>query len=143
VNDKEFEDLVTLAIADDLETDVPEAFKAAIRKRAPLAQAIDALLARRPRIPARQNLEALSSLNQGRLEDLNAPEFRSYVMAKIGMTESDLDGCVREIELFRQLREAMARDEPIAMAARDEDGFGSEKIAASELFDLLAETDEG
>jgi hypothetical protein len=37
----------------------------------------------------------------------------------------------------------MARDEPIAMAARDEDGFGSEKIAASELFDLLAETDEG
>lgn len=143
MNDREFEDLVTLAIADDLETDVPEAFKAAIRKRAPLAQVIDALLARRSRIAARRNLEALSSLNQGRLEDLNAPEFRSYVMAKTGMTESDLEACVRELELFRRLSEAMAQDVPIAMAARDEEGFGNEQIAASELLDRLAETDEG
>jgi hypothetical protein len=143
VNDREFEDLVTLATANDLETDVPEVFKAAIRKRSPLAQTIDTLLARRSKIAARRNLEALSSLNQGRLEDLNAPEFRSYVMAKTGMTESDLEECVSEIELFRRLSEAMAQDEPIAMAARDEEGFGKEQIAASELLERLAETDEG
>ena len=143
MNDREFEYLVTLAIAEDLETDIPEAFKVAIRKKAPLAQTIAALLTRRPRIGARGKLEALASLNQGKLEDLNAPEFRSYVMAKTGIAERDLQECIKEIELFRRLCEAMAQDEPIAMAARDEEGLGKEQIAASELLERLAETDEG
>lgn len=139
MNDKEFEDILIVAMADSLPHDVPEAFKEALKKRASLASLIDALIAKRPRIRTRSWLEAMAGLNQGTLEDLNAPSFRSYIIEKVGIDELHLDECARELDVFRRLRDSS--DQPIAMAARGDD-LGNEQIAASELLERLAESDE-
>ena len=107
MNDKEFEDILAVAVANIVQPEPPEEFKKALAAKAPLPALIEAMLARKPSMKNRADLEAVAALKQGRLEDLSAPVFRSYVLGKTGMTEEALDRCAREIETFRRILQAV------------------------------------
>ena len=142
MNDKEFEDILTVAVANILQPEPPEEFKKALAAMAPLPALIEKLIAAKPTIGNRRWLESIAALRQGRPEDLNAAAFRSYIMAKTAMSDEELNKCVREIETFRRILEAVAADEPVAMAARDEEGLGGGPIAAAELLDVYKKSED-
>jgi hypothetical protein len=142
VNDKEFENVLAIAIANIQQPDSSKEFLEALAIKAPLTALIEAMLVRKPSMKNRANLEAIAALEQGRPDDLSAPVFRSYVLGKTGMTEESLDRCAREIETFRRILQAIAADEPVTMAARDEEGFGGGRIAAAEFLDIYDKSDE-
>jgi hypothetical protein len=123
VNDKEFEDILAVAVANIRQPESSKTFLEALAVTAPLPALIEAMLARKPSMKNRADLEAIVALKQGRLDDLSAPVFRSYVLKKTGMKEDALDRCAREVETFRRILQAVAADEPVTMAARDEEGF--------------------
>jgi hypothetical protein len=142
VNDKEFEDILTVAVANILQPEPPDVFKDALAAKAPLPALIEALIDRKKNIANRRHLEAIAALRQGRPEDLNTAAFRSYVLAKTDMTEEELDRCAREIETFRRILEAVAVDQPVTMAARDEDGLGGGPIAAADFLEIYEKSED-
>lgn len=144
MNTEDFDDLLKLAVANIVQPEPPDRIKEALADlgRAPLAAFIERFLQERPRIASRSVFEAVAALNQGTLEDLDRAEFRSYLISQTGITEQDLADCMRHLATFQQVSQAMARGASIAMAARDEEGEGGGRIAASAFFDQLKKSDE-
>ena len=136
MNDKEFEDILAVAVANIRQPESSKEFLEALAVKAPLPALIEAMLARKPSMKNRADLEAIAALKQGVPDDLSAHVFRSYVLKKTGMTEDALNRCAREVETFRRILQAVAADEPVTMAARDEEGFGGGLIAAAEFLDI-------
>jgi hypothetical protein len=108
MNDKDFTDMLRVAAHALDNWNVPREFQDALLARAPLSSLIDSLLVHQPKCSMRSALERIAHLNQGTLGDLNAPAFQSYVIYKASVNELELYACMREIENFRRLSEAVA-----------------------------------
>jgi len=138
MNDKNFDDLVSFVLS-DMDTTIPESFMRSIAGvRSPLAILIEDFLRSQPGIRFYKQLKDIAALNQGRLEDLNLPVFRSYLIRKTQINESTLKKCVDELQSFWRLR-GMAKqlDNALLMAARDEDGSGGDPVTAGGLLSQL------
>lgn len=138
MNDNEFDNLLRVAIANTRQPGPSEAFREAIAGalQAPLAVLIDRLLEEQPDIATRSELEAISSLNQGSAEDLDDTAFQSYLVATLGITESQLRLCARSIANFAKLLRSSAEQRFLA-AARDEQGDGGGSVSAGDIRDQL------
>lgn len=108
MNDTDFTNMLRIAAHALDNPNVPREFQDALLARAPLSSAIDSLLVHRPKCSMRSALERIADLNQGTLEDLNAPAFQSYVIYNASINELELYACIREIATFRRLSEAVA-----------------------------------
>jgi hypothetical protein len=138
MNDKQFDDLVSMVFS-DMDTKIPDSFMSSIADaQSPLALLINELLRCQPGIRFYDQLHDIALLNQGRLEDLNAPAFRSYVIRKTQLSEDMLRKCVDELQTFWRLRGLAERfDSPILMAARDDEGSGGDPITIEDLLGQL------
>lgn len=139
MKEHETDDTISMVLS-DMQTSVPESFRAAIAGvRAPLAKIIDELLRQQPGIRFYDALSAIASLNQGRLKDLDSPIFRSYIIRKTDISDDVLHKCISEICGFNHL--VQAANNPMAgllMAARDEDNSGGGHILIDEVLGQLA-----
>lgn len=101
---------------------------------APLTQTIRAMLAECKSGRIRDILSAIASLNQGRLEDLDSSEFRSYLIRKLTITEAELDTCIRALCTYARVSQAaQAGSEDLLVAARSEDDENQGTISASDV----------
>jgi hypothetical protein len=101
---------------------------------APLRATILELLERIPGIQHRKLLIQLAELNQGRLDDLDSPEFRSYLIRKLQTDEQALMTCVRSISTYYRVASAAGSDAEGALAAaRSEDDTGARASSASDI----------
>jgi hypothetical protein len=133
-------DRVLAFAAVDLETSVPDSFRMAIADtRAPLSRLIREFIENQPGFRFHEYLAAIADLNQGRLEDLGVPLFRSYIIGATGMDELVLNKCIDEISSYCRLQQMLAqRSSDLVMAARDDDGTGGDRISAADLLEQLA-----
>lgn len=142
MNDQDFNDILRVAAASLISSEPPKEFQDAVSARAPLASFIDALVLHQPKLSSRSALERIANLNQGTIEDLNASAFQSYVISRTGVSELELQRCLREIETFRRVLEAVAREESVPLAARDEAGLTKQLVAASEIMKMLESSED-
>lgn len=138
MNDKQFDDLVSMVFS-DMDTKIPDDFMRSIAEaESPLAVLINELLRCQPGIRFYEQLHDIALLNQGRLEDLNAPAFRSYLIRKTQLSEDMLRKCVDELQTFWRLRGLAEQfDNPVLMAARDDEGGGGDLITIGALLGQL------
>jgi hypothetical protein len=109
----------------------------AIIARAPLAKLIDDYLQAFPKIDVVPILRKIAEANQGRLEDLNAAEFQSYLIAKCGTNEIQLKKLIQTLSNFRS--SAMTKLDPnkqVPIAARDENNSGQSGATLNDLLKL-------
>ncbi len=106
---------------------------------APLATCIADFLAAQPRIDIAPLLHKIASLNEGRLEDLNSPEFLSHLIAETETDEEVMKRVVRVLGTFDSLvRSSLRNDERLLIAARDdEDSAAPSSTTMSELLKQL------
>lgn len=138
MKDKSFDDLVSLVLS-DMGTAIPDSFMRSIANaKAPLAVLIEEFLRSQPGIRFYKQLKDIAALNQGRLEDLNVPAFRSYIIRKTQISEDTLKKCVDELQSFWRLRGlAKQLDNVVLMAARDEHGSGGDPVTVGDLLSQL------
>jgi len=138
MTEKNFDDMVSL-VWSDMGTAVPDSFMRSIANaKSPLSVLIEDFLRSQPGIRFYKQLEDIAALNQGRLEDLNVPAFRSYIIRKTQISEDTLGKCVDELQSFWRLRGlAKQLDNVVLMAARDEDGSGGEPVNAGDILSQL------
>jgi hypothetical protein len=134
MKENNIDDILTLAFANLHQPEPPEAFKNAIARqpRAPLAQLIDGLLEEQPGIGVRLLLKRIADLNQGSPEDMDRMDFQSYLIGRLGVSESELRQCMTALGSYRRLCEAHPGEQFLA-AARDECGEGIGSIDADQL----------
>ena len=140
---KRDDEITTLALdylsrKDDVEKRVGDAF--ASIPRAPLAKLIDEFLTTSPRIDVAPLLKRIADTNQGRLEDLNMPAFRSYLIAKCEISELDLRRLVATLDNFQRYNVSAAdAQKQVQIAARDEANSGQQ---STKLGDLLKQREK-
>ena len=101
---------------------------------APLRVIILDLLERIPGIQHREILAQLAELNQGRLDDLDSPEFRSYLIRKLQTDEQVLMACIRSISTYYRVASAASSNvEGTLAAARSEDEKGARMLSARDI----------
>ncbi len=104
--------------------------------RAPLATLIDDFLKTSPRIDIAPVLKKIADTNQGRLEDLDSPEFRSYLIASCGTNDIQLRSIIGTLFNFKSFSVAqMDASRQVAIAARDETNSGQKSATLSELLE--------
>ncbi|HTW85407.1 MAG TPA: hypothetical protein VMD91_15160 [Candidatus Sulfotelmatobacter sp.] len=105
--------------------------------RAPLAKLIDEFLKTSPKIDVAPILKKIADTNQGRLDDLNVPEFQSYLIAKCGTNEVQLKKLIQTLNNFHSF--AMAKEganKQVSIAARDEQNSGQTSATLNDLLKL-------
>lgn len=139
MTDENFDDLVSLVLS-DMSTAIPESFMRSLAgAKSPLAALIEEFLQAQPGIRFREYLSTIAQMNQGRLEDLNVPAFRSHIIRKAKLSEDVLTKCVDELQSFWRLRGlAKQLDDVVLMAARDESGSGGDPVTAGDLLGQLS-----
>jgi hypothetical protein len=132
-------DLTKVALSFVLRPEPSDEVKSAFQKigRAPLALAIDQLLSVQPGIAVRPQLLQLADLNQGRLEDLDAPDFISYIVTKTGINEFTVRKCAAEIKLYQRLSQTSAAGQSVSIAARNEEGQGAAPVSLAQVLEQL------
>ena len=102
--------------------------------RAPLAKTIEAFLAVSPRIDVAPLLKKISETNQGRIEDLAAPEFRSYLIDRCSTNDVELQKAISALKNFHSYQ-SVANDleREILIAARDDGNTGHKSTTMTEL----------
>jgi len=138
MSDKNFDDLVSLVLS-DMDTTIPESvIRSIATAKSPLAALIEEFLRSQPGIRFYKQLNNIAALNQGRLEDLNVPAFKSYLIRKTQISEGTLKKCVDELQSFWRLRGlAKQLDNVLLMAARDDDGSGGDPVTAGDILSQL------
>lgn len=139
MTDKNIDDLAGLVLS-DMDTAIPDEFMQSIAAaKSPLAILIGDFLQSQPGVRFNDELKSIAALNQGRLEDLNAPAFRSHILRKTQVSEEMLTKCVDELQSFWRLRGlAKQLDTIVLMAARDDEGTGGDPITARDLLSQLS-----
>ncbi len=134
MKENDIDDIMRLAFANLRRPEPPEAFKDAIgnQPRAPLAALIDAFIAEHPHIASRGLLQRIADLNQGTPEDLDRPDFQSYLIGRFEVSESELTQCRHALGTYRRLAKAHA-GEQLQAAARDEHGDGGGALDVDEI----------
>ncbi len=104
--------------------------------RAPLAALIDDFLKTSPRIDIAPVLKKIADTNQGQLEDLNSPEFRSYLIASCGTNDIQLRSIIGTLLHFNSFSMTkMDAGRQVTIAARDESNSGQKIATLSELLE--------
>jgi hypothetical protein len=107
-------------------------------ERAPLAQLIDKYLERYPRIEYAATLERIAATNQGRLEDLNAPLFQSYLISKCDVDNLMLRKLIGSLHRFYESSlHKINAGEPMFIAARDEENSGRNSAKFDDIQRLM------
>jgi hypothetical protein len=102
--------------------------------QAPLAKIVEECIAVQPRIDLVPLLRRIAQTNQGRVEDLSSPEFKSYLIAECDTNELALQRVVSIINNFLVIKASRIEgDKPILIAARDEDNSGQKSSSMNEL----------
>jgi hypothetical protein len=131
---KDFDDILSLVVANERQsrpsTDVLSGLEGL--PIAPLAKVIIRLLDDHPRLDAGPILKAISDLNQGRLEDLDRPDFQSYVIATVKCSQVELVRVKEVLRTSRLLQETRS-DTTTLLAARDESLVGGGAATATEI----------
>jgi hypothetical protein len=108
--------------------------------RAPLAKLIDEFLSTSPKIDVAPLLKRIADTNQGRLEDLNMPVFRSYLIAACEVSELDLRRLIATLDNFQRYNISAAdAQKEVQIAARDETNSGHK---STKLGDLLKQREK-
>ncbi len=103
-------------------------------RRAPLAKLIDEFLETSPNIDIAPILKNIADTNQGRLEDLNAPTFQSYLVAKCGTNVVQLRSIILTLSNFGSYQTAkMDETKQMLIAARDDANSGHTNASMSDL----------
>ena len=132
-------DLTKVALSFVLRPEPSDEVKGAFQKvgRAPLALAIEQLLSAQPGISVRQQLLQLADLNQGRIEDLDASDFISYIVTKCGINEFSVRKCAAEIKLYQRLSQTSSAAQSVSIAARNEEGQGATPVSLAQVLEQL------
>lgn len=102
--------------------------------RAPLAKLIDDFLKSSPKIDIAPVLKKIAETNQGRLDDLNMPEFQSYLIAKCGTNEKELHRTIAALNNFLLIKTSSANgDKTMLIAARDGENSGQKSATMNDL----------
>ena len=106
--------------------------------RAPLARLIDAYLDQHKSVSANDLFQKIADLNQGRMEDLNAPAFLSYLIGKCQTDESSMVQVINTLRTFEMVLNASADgyDSDLLIAARSESDE-EKQLALEELREQL------
>jgi hypothetical protein len=119
------DDMLKIALAFVEQPEESERVKTAFDNvdRAPLSKLIDDMLEETPAIHLRGSLKTIANLNQGRLSDLDAPDFRSYVIRKTCITDALLNDCISALATYQKVSAAATSSNGMTlMAARTEAG---------------------
>lgn len=103
---------------------------------APLVQLVSQMIRESSDSPYRPVLEGICSLKQGRIEDLDSPEFRSYLVRNLGITEATLESCIGVIVTYAKVLRASRMNASKLVAARSEDDLN---LRITEADDILRE----
>jgi hypothetical protein len=102
--------------------------------QAPLAKIIEECIAVQPRIDLAPLLKRIALTNQGRVEDLSNPEFKSYLIAECDTTELDLHRAISIINNFLVIKASAAKgDKTMLIAARDGENSGQKSATMNDL----------
>jgi hypothetical protein len=105
---------------------------------APLASFIRAFLSAQPHIDLAPLLRQICEVNQGRLEDLDSPDFLSYLIERTGANEMTMRRIRVSLGTFRKVVDSASHgDTRLAVAARDDSDGASRSTTASELLKLM------
>ena len=105
---------------------------------APLAAFIQTFLSAQPNIDLAPLLRQICEVNQGRLEDLDCPDFVSYLIERTGTDEMTMRRIQISLGTFRKVLESSSHGDPrLAVAARDDSEDKSTSTTASELLKLM------
>jgi hypothetical protein len=105
--------------------------------RAPLAKLIDEFLKASPKIDIAPVLKKIADQNQGRLDDLNVPEFQSYLIVTCGTDEMQLKRLIQTLSNFYSF--TMTKEDlnqQVSIAARDEQNSGQNSATLGDLLKL-------
>ncbi len=125
MKEHDIDNVLRLAVANLHQQELPAVFKEAVENqpRAPLALMIESFLAEHTQIESKALLQAIADLNQGTPEDLDRPDFQSYLIGRFGMSETVFDQARRALATHRRFARAQS-GEQMQLAARDEAGTG-------------------
>lgn len=105
--------------------------------RAPLATLTAEFLAATPHIDLAPLLRRIIEINQGRLEDLNSPEFVSYLIVETGSNETTMRRVATALGRFQAFIDSVGDGtQQFAIAARDTEGSQQDTINVAELLRL-------
>ena len=130
------QDILKIAAALSLRGESTIRINAALQELtpSPLAEIIYDMLAESDALEHRDALEGMAQLNQGRLEDLDSAEFRSYIIRKLALSESILDACVRAVCTYSRVRHAaLSGADNLLAAARSEQGRHGREVSAADV----------
>ena len=107
--------------------------------RAPLAKIVDDLVEMQPQFSLNPLLKRIGELNQGRVDDLNMPQFQSYLIAKCETNEMDLRRAISAINSFLLIRAtASGGDKAMLIAARDGENSGQKSATMSDILKQIS-----
>jgi hypothetical protein len=104
--------------------------------RAPLAALIDRFLLETPRFKLAVALKSIADKNQGNLDDLDSPDFQSYLISRLKISESDLRICCDALATFKRVSESNPSGS-LGIAARGPMDTQSKVSDAKEILDNL------
>jgi hypothetical protein len=107
--------------------------------RAPLPGIIDAFLREHPRVSFAALLRRIADLNQGRLEDLDAPAFISYLIARCESEESQMRSVLNAVRAYASVLDTVTArdDQDLLVAARNDANDGCSGLTIDELREQL------
>lgn len=138
MKEERFDEIARLAFANLHQPGPPDAFKEGMKDlpRAPLAALIDGMLEEQPGFSLRTVLEEVARLNQGALEDMDRPDFQSYLIGKLGISETNLRRCIQALRTYRRVSQGTSGEKFLA-AAREENGDSVGSADIDEIRNLL------
>ncbi len=100
---------------------------------APLSALIHKMLDDTPGTTLKGALTRIADLNQGRITDLDAPDFCSYIIRKTGITDQVLDSCKRALRSYHIAQSMVTSSTGLLMAARTDDGSARTAMPPEEI----------
>lgn len=116
------------AISQRIQSEFPE------MPRAPLARLIDEFIEMQPQFDLCPLLKRIGETNQGRIEDLSALEFQSYLIATCETNDTELRRAISALSNFLIVKASSAHgDKRMLIAARDGGNSGQKSASMSDL----------
>jgi hypothetical protein len=108
-------------------------------KRAPLSALVDQMIRESSGFALKSALKKIADLNQGQVHDLDAPDFRSYIIARTGLSDEHLRDCVSAIATYAKVKQAVESGAGATLiAARAEKGEIKNEVSPSDVLRELA-----
>jgi len=136
-NDDMLRAAAVFTVRAELHDDAKQAF--ANIPRAPLSRFIDEYVATHASIDLAVALKTIADLNQGKLADLDAKDFQSYIVSATSVSEVQLRRCAAALGSYRLLKDRSQSDAAsLPFAAREDDTTTDAQSALnSELLEQL------